>query len=266
MIAILRFLGTNCEFDIEYAAHVLGKESAIIWHKETTLPQGTNVVIVPGGFSYGDYLRCGSIAKFAPIMKAVRKFAENGGFVFGICNGFQILCEAKMLPGVLMRNKHIAYKSIMGEFEICANDNILLKDYHIKENINLPIAHAEGNYYIDNVGLEKLNAHNQILLKYTSDINGSIEQIAGICNEDKNVFGMMPHPERAIDLILGSNDGAKMLKSIFEANAPKGFETNVVDSQESHIPKLLKSPELPKLLDDKSSESINFTANYNIND
>lgn len=192
----------------------LGENSAIIWHKETALPSDTKLVIVPGGFSYGDYLRCGSIAKFAPIMKAVKTFADNGGFVFGICNGFQILCEAGLLQGALMRNSNIAYKSILGEFEIVNNDNVLLKSYHLREKINLPIAHAEGNYYIDNAGLEKLKANHQILLKYTSNINGSIENIAGICNENKNVFGMMPHPERAIESILGSDDGVRMLKDI----------------------------------------------------
>lgn len=215
MIAILRFLGTNCEFDIEYATRFLGEKSAIVWHKERDLPSGTSAVIVPGGFSYGDYLRCGGIAKFAPIMKVVKKFAESGGIVFGICNGFQILCEAGMLPGVLMRNKNIAYKSIMGEFEICNNDNILLKNYALRQKIRLPIAHAEGNYYIDEVGLARLKAQNQILLTYTSDINGSCAQIAGICNESKNVFGMMPHPERAIERVLGSDDGAQMLRDIF---------------------------------------------------
>ena len=220
MIAILRFLGTNCEFDVEYATQFLGVESAIVWHKECALPSDTNAVIVPGGFSYGDYLRCGGIAKFAPVMKAVRRFADNGGFVFGICNGFQILCEAKMLPGALMRNKNIAYKSIMGEFEICNSDNILLKNYAISQKIKLPIAHAEGNYYIDEAGLAKLKANNQILLTYTSDINGSTGRIAGICNEGKNVFGMMPHPERAIERILGSDDGLSMLKNIFSASAP----------------------------------------------
>lgn len=215
MIAILRFLGTNCEFDIEYAARFLDEKSAIVWHKERDLPSGTSAVIVPGGFSYGDYLRCGGIAKFAPIMKVVKKFAESGGIVFGICNGFQILCEAGMLPGVLMRNKNIAYKSVMGEFEICNNDNMLLKNYALRQKIRLPIAHAEGNYYIDEVGLARLKANNQILLTYTSDINGSCAQIAGICNGDKNVFGMMPHPERAIEKVLGSDDGAQMLRNIF---------------------------------------------------
>ncbi len=275
MIAILRFLGTNCEFDIQYATQFLGKDSAIVWHKETALPRDTNAVIVPGGFSYGDYLRCGGIAKFAPIMKAVRAFAENGGFVFGICNGFQILCEAKMLPGVLMRNKHIAYKSIMGEFEVCNNDNILLQNYGIRQKIRLPIAHAEGNYYIDDDGLARLRANNQILLTYTSDINGSIARIAGICNENKNVFGMMPHPERAIEKVLGSDDGANMLANIFSANAPKIDESSAIDSSksreldESHESNessestestALDSPNLAH-----SGDSLNLTANYHFN-
>ena len=279
MIAILRFLGTNCEFDIEYATRFLSNECAIVWHKETALPHGTNLVIVPGGFSYGDYLRCGGIAKFAPIMKAVKHFADNGGFVFGICNGFQILCEAKMLPGVLMRNKDIAYKSVMGEFEICANDNALLKSYALREKIKLPIAHAEGNYYIDSAGLEALSANNQILLKYTSDINGSVAQIAGICNENKNVFGMMPHPERAIEKILGSDDGAKMLKDIFSVNAPSVANLSSESRLDSRSTSSLRGDLSPKqsidsqdlhesneadFYDSKhdSRESLKLTANY----
>lgn len=220
MIAILRFLGTNCEFDVKYACKIANLnstssiESTIVWHKESALPRETSLVIIPGGFSYGDYLRSGAIAKLSPIMKAVIDYAANGGLVFGICNGFQILCESGLLPGALMRNKDIAFKSIMGELEVVSNDNILLKDYDIKQKIHLPIAHADGNYYINQSGLESLIENNQILLKYTSDINGSINNIAGICNIDKNVFGMMPHPERAIEKILGSDDGLAMIKSI----------------------------------------------------
>lgn len=291
MIVILRFLGTNCEFDIAHSAQVLGAECAIVWHKETALPQGTNLVIVPGGFSYGDYLRCGGIAKFAPIMKAVREFADNGGFVFGICNGFQILCEAKMLPGALMRNKDIAYKSILGEFEICNNDNALLKSYAMREKIRLPIAHAEGNYYIDSAGFEALRVKNQILLKYTSDINGSVAQIAGICNENKNVFGMMPHPERAVERILGSDDGAKMLKDIFSVNAPNAAnlsneshldlrESNEIDShtisslqgdllpKQSIVSQDLRESNEANFHNSKhdSHESLKLSANYKFND
>lgn len=269
MITILRFLGTNCEFDVEYATKFLGEECAVIWHKETTLPSNTNLVIIPGGFSYGDYLRCGGIAKFAPIMKAVREFAYNGGFVFGICNGFQILCEAKMLPGVLMRNKNIAYKSILGEFEICANDNVLLKSYAMREKIKLPIAHAEGNYYISNDGLERLDANNQILLKYTNDINGSVGQIAGICNENKNVFGMMPHPERAIERILGSDDGANMLKDI--CATPKSETTlkslEVQESQESfELHEKQKSQKSFESSADSHKSALNLSANYHFSD
>lgn len=214
MIAILRFLGTNCEFDVEYACKLANVESVIVWHKESSLPKETSLVIIPGGFSYGDYLRSGAIAKFSPIMKAVINYASNGGLVFGICNGFQILCESGLLPGALMRNKDISFKSIMSELEVISNKNVLLKDYNMKQIINLPIAHADGNYYIDKNGLESLIDNDQILLKYTSDINGSMQKIAGICNIDKNVFGMMPHPERAVEQVLGSSDGISMIKSI----------------------------------------------------
>ncbi len=215
MVAILRFLGTNCEYDIEYTCKILNKECAIIWHKDNTLPSNTSLVVIPGGFSYGDYLRCGAIARFSPIMKDVIKYASNGGLVFGICNGFQILCEAGLLPGILMRNKDINFKSKMSELEITSNDNKLLKGYTIGEKINIPIAHADGNYYIDSKSLEKLKENNQILLKYSSDENGSIEKIAGICNENKNIFGMMPHPERAIDKALGSDDGIRILSNVY---------------------------------------------------
>ncbi|RDU62092.1 phosphoribosylformylglycinamidine synthase subunit PurQ [Helicobacter sp. MIT 14-3879] len=219
MIAILRFLGTNCEFDIEYACRLLNIECAIIWHKEETLPLNTSLVIIPGGFSYGDYLRSGAIAKLSPIMKAVKEYAYNGGFVFGICNGFQILCEAQMLPGALIRNKNILFHSKMAELKVISNNNKLLKNYYINQKINIPIAHADGNYYINKDELESLKENNQILLKYTTDINGSMDKIAGICNKDKNIFGMMPHPERAIEDMLVSKDGLAMIKSICENNS-----------------------------------------------
>lgn len=215
MISILRFLGTNCEFDMQYSCALANKPSVIVWHKETSLPPNTSLVIIPGGFSYGDYLRCGALARFAPIMKAVINFANNGGLVLGICNGFQILCEAGLLPGVLMRNKNINFLSKDCQLKISSNDNVLLKNYKQNEIINLPIAHAEGNYYIDEKGLLNLKKNNQIILSYVSDENGAIERIAGICNENKNVFGMMPHPERAIDI--GSRDGFKMLEAIYNA-------------------------------------------------
>lgn len=252
MIAILRFLGTNCEGDIAHSCEILGKECAIVWHKDLALPKETNLVVIPGGFSYGDYLRCGGIAKLSPIMKAVKRFAENGGFVLGICNGFQILCESGLLEGALMRNKNIHFIAKNAELEVASNDNILLSTYALREKITLPIAHGDGNFYIDSRGLEKLTQNNQILLKYTSDINGSVARIAGICNENKNVFGMMPHPERAIERILGSDDGKNMLENIYGANAPSGIEAN--DLRESSTADLLDSP-MPK--------SLNFKADYN---
>lgn len=216
MIAILQFLGTNCEMDMSYSFKLLNKPYTIVWHKEESLPKDTSLVIIPGGFSYGDYLRSGAIARFSPIMKSVIEYANNGGLVFGICNGFQILTEAGLLPGVLMRNKNIVFHSKMIELEVASIDNKLLKSYSLNQKLNIPIAHADGNYYIDNDGLNSLKENNQIILRYTDDINGSIDRIAGICNINKNVFGMMPHPERAIEEILGSYDGLAMLRNISE--------------------------------------------------
>lgn len=216
MIAILRFLGTNCEMDMAYSFDLLNKPYVIVWHKEESLPSDTSLVIIPGGFSYGDYLRSGAIARFAPIMKSVIKYANDGGLVLGICNGFQILTEANLLPGALMRNKNISFNAKMIELEIASNNNKLLKNYALNQKINIPIAHADGNYYIDNDGLDTLRENDQIILRYADDINGSIDRIAGICNKEKNIFGMMPHPERAIEYILGSCDGLAMLRDISE--------------------------------------------------
>lgn len=216
MIAILQFLGTNCEYDIVHTCNILDKDYAIIWHKEKTLPIETSLVVIPGGFSYGDYLRSGAIAKFSPIMDSVIKYANNGGYVLGICNGFQILSEARLLPGALMRNKDILFNSKIITLEITSNKNKLLKSYSINQKINIPVSHADGNYYIDREGLISLKENDQILFKYSDNINGSIDNIAGICNKDKNIFGIMPHPERAVENILGSIDGLAMLRDICE--------------------------------------------------
>lgn len=216
MIAILQFLGTNCESDVEHIYKILQKDYAIIWHQDKELPRDTSLVIIPGGFSYGDYLRSGAIARFAPIMKSVVRYANNGGLVLGICNGFQILSEAKLLPGVLMRNKNILFNSKMIELEVSSNNNKLLKSYSQNQKIRIPISHADGNYYVNKDELNTLKENDQILLRYTSDINGSIDRIAGVCNVNKNIFGMMPHPERAVENILGSIDGLAMLKDICE--------------------------------------------------
>ena len=214
---VLRFPGTNCEFDTEYALKKQGFDVEIVWHKEETLPK-CDLVVVPGGFSYGDYLRSGSIARFAPIMKAVEKYANEGGYVLGICNGFQILTEAGLLPGALKRNNNLHFISKMQHIKVINNDNKFLNKCEVGEVLEIPVAHADGNYYIDNEGLEELKKNNQILVRYCDKdgnpmvLNGSVEQIAGVCNKEKNVFGLMPHPERAIELVLGSTDGVKMLQ------------------------------------------------------
>ncbi len=217
-VAILRFPGTNCEFDTEYAFEKLGHTTQIIWHNDKKLPENVDLVVVPGGFSYGDYLRSGSIARFAPVMQEVSKFAANGGKVLGICNGFQILTEAGLLPGALKRNTNLHFISKYQHLKVVSTDNSFLNKCQKDEVIHMPIAHADGNYYVDNEKLTKMKENGQILLKYCDvngkeeSINGSVESIAGVCNETKNVFGLMPHPERAIELLLGSDDGVKMLK------------------------------------------------------
>ena len=221
-VAVLQFPGTNCEFDAKYAFSKLGCEVEVIWHKEGKLPENTDLVVVPGGFSYGDYLRSGAIARFANIMEDVKKFASNGGKVLGICNGFQILLEAGLLPGAMKRNDTLHFISKYHTLKVIDNNNDFLRLLNIGDVVNIPVAHHDGNYYIDEVGLKELEANNQILLKYctkngeVTNMNGSVSNIAGICNKERNVFGLMPHPERAIEEILGSTDGVNMLKGLLK--------------------------------------------------
>ena len=221
-VAVLQFPGTNCEFDAKYAFSKLGCDVEVIWHKEGKLPDNTDLVVVPGGFSYGDYLRSGAIARFANIMEDVKKFATNGGKVLGICNGFQILLEAGLLPGAMKRNDTLHFISKYHTLKVIDNNNDFLRLLNIGDVVNIPVAHHDGNYYIDEVGLKELEANNQILLKYctkngeVTNMNGSVSNIAGICNKERNVFGLMPHPERAIEEILGSTDGVNMLKGLLK--------------------------------------------------
>jgi len=217
-IAVLRFPGTNCEFDTQYAFEKLGHTTQLVWHEDDKLPEHIDLVVVPGGFSYGDYLRSGSIARFSPIIKAVVAYANSGGKVLGICNGFQILTEAGLLPGALKRNNNLHFISKLQNLSVVNTDNAFLNQCKKDEVLSIPIAHADGNYYIDDKGFENLEKNNQILLRYCDTqgnpivVNGSVSSIAGICNKEKNVFGLMPHPERAMETILGSEDGIKMLK------------------------------------------------------
>jgi phosphoribosylformylglycinamidine synthase len=219
-VAVLRFPGTNCEFDTQYAFEKLGHTTELLWHENETLPSDIDLVIVPGGFSYGDYLRSGSIARFSPIMKAVTKFANKGGKVLGICNGFQILTEAGLLPGALKRNNNLHFISKHQHLCVINNNNAFLNQCNEGEVLNIPIAHADGNYYIDEEGFKKIEENGQILLRYSDEegnpvvVNGSVTSIAGVCNENKNVFGLMPHPERALEALLGSEDGIRMLKGL----------------------------------------------------
>jgi len=221
-VTILQFPGTNCEYDTQHAFEELGATTEIVWHKSETIPADTNLLVVAGGFSYGDYLRSGAIAKFSPVMKAVTTYANNGGKVLGICNGFQVLTEAGLLPGALKRNDGLHFISKHHNLKVINNDNIFLEKLDNGSVVNIPIAHHDGNYFIDSDGLKELEANNQILLRYTDENgeiknpNGSVESIAGVCNKDKNVFGLMPHPERAMESILGSDDGVAMLQGFFK--------------------------------------------------
>ena len=221
-VSILRFLGTNCEFDTQYAFEKLNHSTTLVWHQDEKLPEDTDLVVIAGGFSYGDYLRSGAIARFSNIMKDVQRFANDGGKVLGICNGFQILTEAKMLDGALKRNNNLHFISKHQNIKVINNDNEFLSKCDKNEVLNIPIAHADGNYYIEEDGLKELEDNNQILLRYCDSngdlevVNGSVTSIAGVCNKEKNVFGLMPHPERALEMILGSEDGLKMLQGFVE--------------------------------------------------
>ncbi|EQB39997.1 phosphoribosylformylglycinamidine synthase [Sulfurimonas hongkongensis] len=222
-VTILQFPGTNCEYDTQYAFERLGAKTEILWHKADKVPQDTDLLVIAGGFSYGDYLRSGAIARFSPVMRAVEAYAKAGGKVLGICNGFQVLTEARLLPGALKRNEQLHFLSKHHHLKVINNDNDFLKKLNVGDVVNIPIAHHDGNYFIDAVGLKELEENNQILLRYTDakgniqNPNGSVESIAGICNKQQNVFGLMPHPERAMETILGSDDGVAMLQGFLKA-------------------------------------------------
>ena len=220
---VIVFPGSNCDHDAYHAiSKHIGQPVDFIWHRQTSL-EGYDAVIVPGGFSYGDYLRCGALAKFSPIMKAVKEFAAKGKFVFGICNGFQILCEAGLLPGALIRNKNLHF--ICDHVNLRVENNKTPYTTEIEEGavLSIPIAHAEGNYVCDDSTFNELEENNQIIFRYcdengeitdASNPNGARSNIAGICNLDRNVIGMMPHPERAFEELLGSNDGKDIFRSL----------------------------------------------------
>ncbi|WP_456489098.1 phosphoribosylformylglycinamidine synthase subunit PurQ [Caminibacter pacificus] len=220
-VSVIVFPGTNCDRDTKWAFEKLGAKVEFVWHNEHDL-KNPDLVVLPGGFSYGDYLRSGAIARFSPIMNEVKKFAKKGGYVLGICNGFQVLVESHLLPGALTRNDSLHFISKYHHLKVVNNNNKFLSELNVGDIVNIPIAHAEGNYKVDDDTLKKMYDSEQILLKYCDEHgnelnpNGSVDAIAGICNENKNVFGLMPHPERAMESILGGEDGIKMLKGFFK--------------------------------------------------
>ncbi|MCW8838063.1 MAG: phosphoribosylformylglycinamidine synthase subunit PurQ [Thiovulaceae bacterium] len=222
-VTILQFPGTNCEYDTQHAFEKLGASTQILWHKAEEISSDTDLLVVAGGFSYGDYLRSGAIARFSPVMKAVSEYASKGGKVLGICNGFQVLTEAGLLPGALKRNESLHFISKHHHLKVQNNDNDFLKELNNGDVVNIPIAHHDGNYFIDEDGLKELKANKQILVTYCDENgnelnpNGSVASIAGVCNKEKNIFGLMPHPERAMETILGSDDGIKMLEGFLKA-------------------------------------------------
>jgi phosphoribosylformylglycinamidine synthase len=212
---ILVFPGSNCDWDSHHAVtKVLKQKARFVWHKETSLPK-VDCVIVPGGFSYGDYLRTGAIARFSPVMQEVVKFAKAGGKVLGICNGFQILTEAGLLPGVLMRNANLKFICETVGVKVANHNTAFTRKYGRGERIRLPIAHGEGNYFADEETLCRLEGEGRIAFRYDSiNPNGSQKDIAGIVNEGGNVLGMMPHPERCSEAELGNEDGRKVFESL----------------------------------------------------
>jgi len=215
---VVVFPGSNCDRDCyNVPANVLGEEAVYLWHKETHL-KDVDCIILPGGFSYGDYLRCGAIARQSPIMKSVISFANDGGFVIGICNGFQVLTEAGLLPGVLMRNESLKFICKTVQLKVENTKTPWTRRYKEGEIISMPIAHGDGNYFCDEVTLKRLKNNNQIVFRYFSkNPNGALENIAGIINERGNVLGMMPHPERISEELLGGTDGVRVFRSIMSS-------------------------------------------------
>jgi phosphoribosylformylglycinamidine synthase I len=220
---VIVFPGSNCDDDMVHVlGDVMGQEVTKIWHKDKDLPE-LDCVVLPGGFSYGDYVRAGAIAQFSPVMRAVKAFAADGGYVFGVCNGFQILCESQLLPGVLLRNANLQFICKNVWLRPVTNNSPVTTNLDLKKALKIPIAHAEGRYFADEKTLDALERNDQVLFRYCTpdgnitqeaNPNGAARNIAGICNERRNVFGMMPHPERAAERILGNEDGRGLFESL----------------------------------------------------
>jgi phosphoribosylformylglycinamidine synthase subunit PurQ / glutaminase len=216
-VAVLVFPGSNDDRDAAWALGALGADARLVWHADEDLPRETGAVVLPGGFSYGDYLRCGAIARSAAIMGAVRTFAAAGGPVLGICNGFQILCEAGLLPGVLRRNRQLEFVCRDVAIVVDRADTLLTRRCEAGQRLTIPVKHGEGSWYADDELYAELEDSGQLVLRYAEDCNGSVGDVAGVCDAAGTVFGLMPHPEHAVDPLLGSGDGALLLAALVDA-------------------------------------------------
>lgn len=217
--AVITFPGSNCDRDLAVGLRAAGADVISVWHKENVLPAGTDLVAVPGGFSYGDYLRCGAIAAQSPVAAAIRDHAARGGYILGICNGFQVLTELGLLPGALMRNAALSFVCRDTPLLVATNDSAFTAGYAPGARIRLPVAHADGNFQIDAEGLARLEAEDRVAFRYLEPFNGAVGDIAGVLSQDRRTLGMMPHPERAIDPALGSDDGMALFKGLIGALA-----------------------------------------------
>jgi len=217
--AVITFLGSNCDRDLAVAFEAAGAQVTRVWHKDADLPAGTDVVGLPGGFSFGDYLRCGAIAARSPIAKAVVRFAEQGGYVLGICNGFQVLVETGLLPGALMRNGGLKYICKPVVLDVATTDSGFTSQYAKGQRITVPIAHHDGNYQTDTETLARLQGEDRVAFRYVANPNGAMDDIAGILSGNRRVLGMMPHPERAITPVHGGTDGRALFAGLMSAMA-----------------------------------------------
>ena len=215
-VSVIRFPGTNCEFDVVEVVQQLGAQAQIVFHDEPSLGSA-DAVVIAGGFAHGDYLRPGAIARFSPVMEAVASFAQSGGPVVGICNGFQVLTEANLLPGALQKNAGLKFRCGFTELRVENSNSVLTSEAQVGDILSIPINHFEGNYTCSSETLAELQGEDRVLFRYVTNPNGSVDDIAGICNEGRNVVGLMPHPERACHDLLGSRDGIVLMSSLLRA-------------------------------------------------
>jgi phosphoribosylformylglycinamidine synthase len=216
-VAVVVFPGSNDDHDAAWALGSMGAEPVLVWHAETALPDGVGAVVLPGGFSYGDYLRAGAIASVAPVMDAVRRFADSGGPVLGICNGFQMLCEARLLPGVLLPNRQLEFVCLDARVRVEHTETLFTRRCDPGQELTIPVKHGEGAWYVDEGTYVQLATRGQLVLRYAEDVNGSLGGVAGVVNVRGNVLGLMPHPEHAVDPLLGSADGGLLLAALVDA-------------------------------------------------